>query len=55
MGEDGSKLFIAVRKPHKLVISAAISRWIRNLMAELGVDVDQFNPLAGKGVFQYHA
>ena len=44
VGEDGSNLFIAVRKPHKSVTSATISRWMRNLMAESGIDVDQFKP-----------
>ena len=43
--EDGSKpLFIAVRKPHKPITSATISRWMRSLMAESGIDVDQFKP-----------
>ena len=43
--EDGSKpLFIAVRKPHKPITSATVSRWMRSLMAESGIDVNQFKP-----------
>ena len=43
--EDGlNPLFIAIREPHKLVTSATISRWMKNLMEQSGIDVDQFKP-----------
>ena len=43
--KEGVKpLFIAVRKPHNAVTSATISRWMRSLMSESSIDVDQFKP-----------
>ena len=45
VAEDGSNpLFIAIRKPHKPVTSATISRWMKNLMEQSGIDVEQFKP-----------
>ena len=44
VGENGPNLFITVWKPHKSVTSATIFFWMRNLMAESGIDVDQFKP-----------
>ena len=35
-------LFIAITKPHMPVVSSTISRWMKNMMAEVGIDVSQF-------------
>ena len=35
-------LFIAITKPHKPVVSSTISRWMKNMMAEAGIDISQF-------------
>ena len=56
VGEYGSKLlFIAVRKPHKSVTSATISHWMRNLMAESGIDMDQFEPHSARATANFAA
>ena len=39
-----SPLFISLRKPRKPVSSSTISRWIKSVMAEAGIDVDKFKP-----------
>ena len=45
VAEEGlNPLFIAIRKPHKPVASAAISRWMKNFMEQSGTDVEQFKP-----------
>ena len=42
-GKCGSlPLFISVRKPHKAVSSATISRWMKQVLAESGISTDIF-------------
>lgn len=35
-------LFLSLNKPHKPVTSASIARWIKELLADAGVDTDKF-------------
>ena len=35
-------LFISVRKPHKRVAKSSISRWVKELMTEAGIDTDVY-------------
>lgn len=37
-------LFITVRKPYKKASTQTLSRWIKNILAKSGVDVDRFSP-----------
>ncbi|KAL0882504.1 hypothetical protein ABMA27_000971 [Loxostege sticticalis] len=40
---DSSNLFLTYKRPHKPVTSQTISRWIKNMLAESGVDVTRFS------------
>lgn len=40
---DSSNLFLTYKRPHKPVTSQTISRWIKNMLAESGVDVTKFS------------
>ena len=39
-----SRLFISYVNPHKGVCKDTISRWIRTIMTEAGIDINVFNP-----------
>lgn len=39
---DTSTLFISYRKPHKVVSTSTISRWIKKCMEESGIDISTF-------------
>ena len=39
---DEQQLFISVQKPHKAVSKESISRWIRVVMEEAGIDTDTY-------------
>lgn len=40
---ESSNLFITYKRPHKPVTSQTISRWIKDMLAESGVDVTRFS------------
>lgn len=39
---EKDSLFIAITMPCKPVVSSTISRWMKNMMADAGIDVSQF-------------
>ena len=41
---DVKQLFISYVKPFRPVSSSTISRWIRDVMQQSGIDIDQFKP-----------
>lgn len=41
---DSDKLLISYKKPHNCASNQTISRWIRQVMAECGIDVKKFTP-----------
>ena len=45
-----TSLFISLKKPHHPVSSQTISRWIKNFLADSGVDTDQFTAHSTRGV-----
>ena len=40
---ESSNLFLTYKRPHKPVTSQTISRWIKNVLAESGIDVRKFS------------
>lgn len=43
------KLFIACVRPHKPVVSCTLSRWLKVVMAQAGVDVDKYKAHSVRG------
>lgn len=44
-----SNLIISYIKPHKAVVTTTISRWIRIVMRNSGIDIDQFGAHSARG------
>ena len=42
--DNHSKLFISINKPHKPVTKETISKWIKNILGEAGINLDIFKP-----------
>ena len=43
-GNRAQPLFLALQAPLKVVTSASIGRWLKDIMKEVGIDVDTFKP-----------
>lgn len=41
--KEGNKLFIAVKKPHRAVGSQTLSRWIKTVLNNSGLDISKFS------------
>ncbi len=46
---DEKRLFISIIKPHKVVVAATISRWIKTVMRLSGIDVDMYKSHSTRG------